>query len=82
MHSVRLYPNAVQERALEHALHLTRNLYNAALDQRKYEYRAHGRPVTVSVQGKELTALRAESASDAGIYRELQEAVLHRLDNA
>ncbi|MEO9171134.1 MAG: transposase [Candidatus Aquilonibacter sp.] len=82
MHSLRLYPTLAQERALGHALHLTRNLYNDALDQRKYEYRAHGRAVTSSMQGKELTSLRASSPSDAGIYRELQEATLHRLDNA
>ena len=80
MHKVRLYPRPAQERALGHALHLTRNLYNAALDQRRYEYRAHGRSISAKMQYAELTALRAESLGDAGIYRELQDAVLHRLD--
>ncbi|MDQ2681756.1 MAG: transposase [Candidatus Eremiobacteraeota bacterium] len=80
MHKVRLYPTPTQERALDHALHLTRNLYNAALDQRRYEYRAHGRAVSAKMQYAELTALRADSTVDAGVYRELQDAVLHRLD--
>ncbi|MDQ2680590.1 MAG: transposase, partial [Candidatus Eremiobacteraeota bacterium] len=80
MHKVRLYPTPIQERALDHALHLTRNLYNAALDQRRYEYRAHARAVSAKMQYAELTALRAESPSDAGVYRELQDAALHRLD--
>lgn len=82
MHKVRLYPNRAQERLLEHALHLTRNLYNAALDQRKYVWASRKRGVTAKMQYADLTALRAESAGDSAIYRELQDAVLHRLDLA
>ena len=82
MHKVRLYPTATQAARLEHALHLSRNVYNAALDQRRYEYRAHGRSVTAKMQNAELTALRSESVGDAAIYRECQDAVLHRLDLA
>jgi putative transposase len=82
MHRVRLYPTPTQAAKLVHALHLTRNLYNAALEQRRYEYRAHGRSVSESAQGAELTALRGSSPSDAAIFRECQDAVLHRLNLA
>jgi putative transposase len=82
MQKVRLYPTPAQTRRLEHALHRTRSLYNAALDQRRYEYRAHGRSVTAKMQYAELTVLRAQSSGDAAIYRECQDAVLHRLDLA
>src|SRR5665213_1707333 len=82
MHRVRLYPTAEQVARLTHALHITRNLWNAALDQRQYEYRAHRRSITGKLQYADLTKLRAESPSDAGIYRQWQDAVLHRLDLA
>ena len=82
MHRIRLYPTPTQVARLEHALHLTRNLWNAALDQRGYEYRAHRRRVTARMQYAELTELRAESPGDAAIYRECQDAALHRLDLA
>jgi len=82
MHRIRLYPTATQATRLDHALHLTRNLWNAALDQRRYEYRAHGRSVTAKMQHAELTELRSASPGDAAIYRECQDAVLHRLDLA
>lgn len=82
MQKVRLYPTRAQARRLEHALHRTRNLYNAALEQRRYEYRAHRRSVTAKMQYAEVTALRAHSSADAAIYRECQDAVLHRLELA
>lgn len=82
MHKVRLYPNRAQERLLDHALHVTRNLYNAALDQRKYVWASRKRGIAAKTQYTDLTALRGESLGDAAIYRELQDAVLHRLDLA
>lgn len=82
MHRVRLYPTVTQVARLEHALHITRNLWNAALAQRTYEYRVHQRRVSAQMQYAELTDLRASSPGDAAIYRECQDAVLHRLELA
>jgi putative transposase len=82
MHRVRLYPTPTQAAKLVHALHLTRNLYNAALEQRRYEYRAHGRSVTHKMQYAEVTELRASSPGDAAIYRECQDMALRQLDVA
>ncbi len=80
--NVRLYPTASQGAALQHALHVTRHLYNAALQQRKDAYRLRGVSVSMKMQYSEVTALRKESAHLAGVYRECEDAVLRRLDLA
>ena len=80
--TVRLYPTASQDAALHHALHVTRHLYNAALQQRKDAYRLRGVSVTMKMQYAEVTALRKESAHLAGVYREIEDAAPRRLDLA
>jgi len=80
--TVRLYPTASQDAALHHALHVTRHLYNAALQQRKDAYRLRAISVSMKMQYAEVTALRKESAHLAGVYRECEDAVLRRLDVA
>ncbi len=82
MHRVRLYPTAAQERRLGFMLHATRHLYNAALQERRDAYRMRGVSVMGRMQYAELTALRAEEPGIAAVYRECQDAVLHRLDLA
>jgi len=77
--TVRLYPTASQDVALHHALHVTRHLYNAALQQRKDADRLRGVSVSMKMQYAEVTALREHLA---GIYRECEDAVLRRLDLA
>lgn len=80
--TVRLYPTAAQKAALGHALHVTRHLYNAALQQRKEAYRLRGVSVSMKMQYAEVTALRRESFQLASVYREPEDAVLRRLDLA
>ena len=80
--TVRLYPTHAQQRALDHALHVTRHLYNASLQERKDAYRLRRISITHKMQYAELTALRRESFHVRGVYRELEDAVLHRLDLA
>lgn len=82
MHRVRLYPSRAQRRRLEFMLHCTRHLYNAALQERRDAYRLRGISVTYEMQYAELTAIRAEEPGVATVYRECQDAVLHRLDLA
>jgi len=82
MHKVRLYPTVTQTERLQRMLDITRQLYNALLDQRRYEWAAHRRRVTAKAQCAELTGLRAEDARIASVYRECQDAALHRLDLA
>lgn len=59
--TIRLYPTARQEAALAHVLHVTRHLYNAALQQRKDAYRLGKIRVSAKMQYAEVTALRKES---------------------
>jgi len=82
MHRVRLYPTAKQEEQLRFMLDVTRQLYNALLDQRRYAWTARHIRVTTKQQYAEITSLRAEDARLEAVYRECLDAVLHRLDLA
>ena len=83
---IKLYPNARQMQALGFMLDVTRQLYNAALQERRDAYRLRGVSVSAKMQYAELTALRTPSerldGRLAGVYRECEDAVLHRLDLA
>jgi putative transposase len=82
MHRVRLYPTSRQEAHLRFMLDVTRQTYNALLEQRRYAWTARRIGVTSKQQYAEITALRAEDARFAAVYRECIDAVLHRLDLA
>ena len=82
MHTVRLYPTTRQEERLRFMLDVTRQLYNALLDERRYAWTARRIVVTTSQQYKEITELRAEDQRIRAVYRECEDAVLHRLDLA
>ena len=79
---VRLYPTAGQRRRLGFSLDVTRQLFNALLQQRRDAWRMRRYRVSSKEQYHELTALRAEEARVAAVYRECEDAVLHRLDLA
>jgi len=76
---IRLYPTASQEQRLRFMLDVTRELYNALLQERRDAYRDRGLTVSTKQQYAELTALRNEDARVAAAYRECEDAVLHRL---
>jgi putative transposase len=67
-------------------LDVTRELYNALLQVRREAYRLRKVSVTAKQQYAELTALRKPSGwidcRLAAVYREAEDAVLHRLDLA
>ncbi|MGC2650358.1 MAG: transposase [Candidatus Cybelea sp.] len=79
---IRLYPTTRQAAALAVMLDVTRELYNALLQQRRDAYRLHKVTVTTKMQYAELTALRAEDGRLRAVYREAEDAVLHRLELA
>jgi len=79
---IRLYPTARQAAALAVMLDVTRELYNALLQQRRDAYRLRKVTVTTKMQYADLTALRAEDGRLRAVYREAEDAVLHRLDLA
>ena len=61
-------------------LDVTRQLYNAALQERRDAYGGRRVSVTAKQQYAELTALRKDDSRVAAVYRECEDAVLHRLD--
>jgi putative transposase len=79
---IRLYPTARQAEALAVMLDVTRELYNALLQQRRDAYALRKIRVTAKMQYAEITALRAEDGRLRAVYRESEDAVLHRLDLA
>jgi putative transposase len=79
---IRLYPSGRQETALRFMLDVTRELYNALLQERRESCRLRGITVTAKVQYVELTDLRASDRRIRSVYRECEDAVLHRLDLA
>lgn len=78
---IRLYPSVAQSEALQHALHVTCRLYNAALQQRRDAWRLR-RENVARMQRRDLTSLRAELKWVRFIYRECLDATLQRLDLA
>jgi putative transposase len=63
-------------------LEVSRQTYNALLEERRYAWTARRVVVTTQTQYAEITALRKEDARFAAVYRECIDAVLHRLDLA
>jgi putative transposase len=80
LHKVRLYPSCAQERKLYEMLRVTRELYNAMLQQRRDSWSTRGIPYTSKQQYVEMTELRMCESRFAAVYRECQDATLHRLD--
>jgi putative transposase len=79
---VRIYPKAKQMERLRFILDVTCDLYNALLEERREAWRRRGIAVSTRQQYAELTALRKENARVGAVYRECEDAVLHRLDLA
>jgi putative transposase len=81
----RLYPTRRQARALEAQLRFARELYNAALEQRRSAYQRCGESLGYHDQSAELTELRREAPElcpPEGMNFWAQQAVLRRLDRA
>lgn len=83
---IRLYPTTRQRERLRFMLDVTRELYNALLQERKDAYRLRAVRITGKQQYADLTALRKPvyriDGRLAAVYRECEDAVLHRLDLA
>jgi hypothetical protein len=63
-------------------LRVTRELYNALLQQRRDRWTSRRESVTAKAQYAEITELRAADRRFAAVYRECEDAVLHRLNLA
>lgn len=80
----RLYPTRRQQRLLFEQLRFTRELYNAALEQRITAFNVAGLPISYLRQSKELTRLHAECPAwlPPGMSRSAQQDALRPLDQA
>ena len=83
---IRLYPTNRQVQRLQFMLDVTRELYNALLQERRDAYKYRGARITTKQQYAEITALRKPGhrldMRLSAVYRECLDAVLHRLDLA
>jgi putative transposase len=82
LHQVRLYPTCAQEQALVESLRVTRELYNAMLQQRRDAWASRRVSIGRREQSRQITDLRADDPRFAAVFRECEDAVLHRLDLA
>lgn len=78
----RLSPTKAQEAALTEQLRLCRNLYNAALQERRDAYRKAGKTVTAYDQMKYLSEIKEALPEYKGVYSQVLQDVLKRLDKA
>lgn len=78
----RLRPTKAQEAALEEQLRLCRNLYNAALQERRDAYRKAGKTVTAYDQMKYLSEIKEALPEYKGVYSQVLQDVLKRLERA
>ena len=80
--SYRLYPTAKQGRALEELLEIQRQLYNAALDERRGAWKWEQRAVTRYDQYNGLTGAEEWCPELARFGRRVAQGTLDRLDEA
>jgi len=78
-----LYPHSYQAKKLGYALDLSRNVYNAALEQRIDVYKETGSCVTYTVQSKHFGNLRRSDPDGLGVLNfTCMQQTLRRLDKA
>lgn len=78
----RLYPTRAQEEALVRILNLTRELYNAALQERREAWKKAGKSVTLYGQMRLLGEVKAVRPEYQGVYAQVLQETLKRLDRA
>ncbi|MEZ0347250.1 MAG: transposase [Thermus sp.] len=78
----RLYPTKPQARDLERTLELCRQLYNAALQERREAYKKAGKTVGFYEQKRSLLEVRAALPEYKRIHSQVLQDVLQRVDRA
>lgn len=78
----RLYPTRAQEASLIAILNLTRELYNAALQERREAWRKAKKSVTVYDQMRSLGKVKAVRPEYREVYAQVLQETLKRLDKA
>lgn len=78
----RIYPTKKQIRTLEWTLRRCKELYNAALQERRDAYQMCGMSVSYGMQAGQLPALKQLREEYLEIHSQVQQDVLRRLDKA
>jgi len=78
----RLQPTKAQERDLNQTLYLCRELYNAALEERRTAYRKCGVTVGYYEQKRSLREIRADLPEYNALHSQVLQNVVDRLDKA
>jgi putative transposase len=76
----RLYPTNAQAAQLETQLGLCRELYNAALQERRDAFSINRVAIGFSQQSAQLPEIKAERPEFEGVYSQVLQEVLHRVD--
>jgi putative transposase len=78
----RLYPSSRQAAMMLRALEASRRLWNGALTHRKARWDGGRQPTSYNLQASMLTCEREQDASLGGLYSQVGQDVLRRLDRA
>ena len=78
----RLYPSKKQEARLLNTLEACRHLWNDALSHRRRRWQDERTPTSYNYQQAVLTVERHANAKLAGVYSQVAQDILHRLDYA
>lgn len=78
----RIYPTQKQIGKMEWTLRRCKELYNAALEERREAYRMNGVSVSYTMQANQLSAIKALREEYQDIHSQVQQDVLKRLDKA
>jgi putative transposase len=78
----RVYPTKKQARTMDEILRLCCELYNAGLQERRDAYKAAGISVDYKQQANQLPEIKAERKDLAGVYSQVLQDVLKRLNKA
>ena len=78
----RLYPNKVQLAKLDSLLGIARDLYNAALEERRYAYELRGKSLNYYDQANEIKELRKDIPEMAQLNFSATQDILRRLEGS
>lgn len=78
----RLYPTTRQTAILDEQVTLCCELYNAALQERRDAYRIEWKSISFRAQSDQLPEIKTERPELDGIYSQVLQDVLHRVDKA
>ena len=76
----RLYPNRQQREFLLATLEVCRNLYNDALQERREAWKLCRKSIPFAMQSAQLPACKQADAAMRGVYSQVLQDVLHRVD--